>query len=60
MSAPGKYDNYEAVESHVTSDYDHVGGQMRRRDEYLTRNLRRVRIFARILDVGFGYVSFNR
>jgi hypothetical protein len=51
MSDPRKY---EAVQSQVISDYDHVGEQMKRRDEYLTRNLRRVRIYARTLDVLLG------
>jgi hypothetical protein len=51
MSDTGKY---EAVRSQVTNDYDHVGEHMKQRDEYLTRNLRRVRILARIFDVCLG------
>jgi hypothetical protein len=51
MSDPAKY---QAVQSQVVSDYDHVGEQMKRRDKYLTRNLRRIRIFTRTLDVFLG------
>lgn len=51
MSDPRKY---EAVQSQVISDYDQVGEHMKRHDEYLTHNLRRVRICARTLDVLLG------
>jgi hypothetical protein len=37
------------------SDYDDVAARMRKRDEYLTRRLRRMRIVVRILDLGFGF-----
>lgn len=35
---------------------DETGARMRKRDEYLTRHLRRMRIIVRILDFGFGWV----
>jgi hypothetical protein len=53
MSDPGKY---EPVQAQVTSDHDQVSEQMKRKDEYLSRNLHRMRIFVRILDLGFGYI----
>jgi hypothetical protein len=53
MSDTGKY---EAVQSQVNPDHDQVGEQMMRRDEYLSRNLHRMRIFVRTLDLGFGYI----
>ena len=36
------------------TEYDERTEQMRKRDEHLKRQLRRARIFVRILDVGFG------
>jgi len=36
------------------SEYDEVAARMRKRDEHLTRQLRRMRIVVRALDLGFG------
>lgn len=37
------------------SEYDEVTARMRKRDEHLTRQLRRMRILVRVLDLGFGF-----
>jgi len=44
-----------AVSEAQVSEYDRITEQMKKRHEYLTRQLRRIRIFVRILDLGFGY-----
>jgi len=46
--------NTALPESHL-SEYEEVTARMRKRDEYLTRQLRRMRIIVRILDLGFGF-----
>ena len=46
---------YEAVSEAQVSQDDQIAEQMKKRHEYLTRQLRRARIFVRILDVIFGY-----
>jgi hypothetical protein len=47
---------YDPVEETQISEHDETGARMRKRDEYLTRRLRRMRIIVRILDFGFGWV----
>jgi hypothetical protein len=37
------------------SEYEEVAARMKKRDEHLTRHLRRMRILVRILDLGFGF-----
>ena len=37
------------------SEYEEVAARMKKRDEHLTRRLRRMRIVVRILDLGFGF-----
>ena len=38
------------------SEYEQVAARMKKRDEHLGRQLRRIRILVRILDLGFGFV----
>jgi hypothetical protein len=53
MSEPTKD---QAVLEAQVSEHDRIAAQMKRHHEYLTRQLRRMRIFVRILDLGFGYL----
>jgi hypothetical protein len=53
MSGPAKD---QAVLEEQVSEHDQIAAQMKNHHEYLTRQLRRMRIFVRILDLGFGYV----
>jgi hypothetical protein len=45
----------KTVAAEEFGQYDQVETQMRERDAYLARRLRRARIFVRTLDIGFGY-----
>jgi hypothetical protein len=54
MSQHEKADPVEQTQ--INEHDDETGARMRKRDEYLTRHLRRMRIIVRILDFGFGWV----
>jgi hypothetical protein len=57
MTEPVKYD--AVPETAQMSEFDEISEQMQARDKYLTRQLHRMRILVRILDVIFGFVYWN-
>jgi hypothetical protein len=54
MSSDAKYNPVPE-----SQPYDEVTVRLRKRDEQLTRRLRRIRVVVRILDFGFGYFWLN-
>lgn len=53
MSESTKYD---ALTEAQIREYDQVAAQMKKRDEHLLRQLRRMRLVVRTLDLGFGFI----
>ena len=46
----------DVVPESQLNEYEQIAARMKKRDELLTRRLRRMRIIVRILDLGFGFV----